>query len=381
MKKTICYITTIAVSIEAFFLSQIEYLSQNDFEVTVICTDDGKIRDLLPAGVKYIPVTIPRGISVVGMIKAIFKLFRIIRFEKFDIVQYSTPNAAFCAAIASWIARTKIRNYHLMGYRYLGATGIMALILRTFEKVSCSLSSDIECVSVSNLKLGVENHIFTKSKATVVWNGSTGGVDLNRYDYKKRLAYRNEIRKKYDIGDSEFVFGFVGRITKDKGVNEIWSAFEKIENAKLMMVGDIENKDSLDESLYKCSLENDNVIYTGWTNEPEKFYSAIDVLVLPSYREGFGNVIIEAGAIGTPAIISNIPGPIDAVVDNVTAKIVPVKNVEELHRAMQWFLKQPIEEMGNNAANYVQSSFDSRMLNRKILERKKSLLNKLENKK
>lgn len=380
MKAKICYITTIALSIEAFFIPQIQYLSENGFEVTVICSNDGKVAELLPANVKYIPIKIPRGISFGGMINAIREMINIFKENKYDLIQYSTPNAAFCASIAGKLAGIKIRNYHLMGYRFLGAKGVGKKVLKLIERIACFLSTDIECVSKSNLELGEMERIFPKGKAVVVWNGSTGGVDLSVFNEGKREDYRKEIRRKYQIDDNEIVFGFVGRITRDKGVNEILEAFKRINNAKLMMVGSLEQENTINKELYDKSLQNTNIIYTGWTQEAEKYYAAIDVLLLPSYREGFGNVVIEAAAMGTPAIISDIPGPKDAVINDVTAKVIPVGKSEELYDAMTWFMGQQISEIGKKASEFVEESFDNVKLNEKILERKKQLLSQMRNK-
>lgn len=379
MKAKICYITTIALSIEAFFIPQIQYLSEHGFEVTVICSDDGKVAELLPPNVKYVPIMIPRGISFGGMINAIREMVSLLKENKYDLIQYSTPNAAFCASIAGQLAGVKIRNYHLMGYRFLGAKGVGREILKLIERIACFLSTDIECVSKSNLELGVMERIFPKEKAVVVWNGSTGGVDLSVFNAGKREDYRKEIRKKYHIDNDEVVFGFVGRITRDKGVNEILEAFERIDGAKLMIVGSLEQENTLNKELYDKSLRNTNIIYTGWTQETEKYYAAMDVLLLPSYREGFGNVVIEAAAMGTPAIISDIPGPKDAVVNGVTAQVVPVGRSEELYDAMKWFMGQQISEIGRKASEFVAESFDNVKLNEKILERKKKLLSQMRN--
>lgn len=372
--KKICYIVTIPNTIESFFVSQINFLANCGYDVTVICSFGENINDLLDKKVKYIPIYIPRGVSFFSLISSLNKLKKVFQEEQFDIVQYSTPNAAFCSSIASKKAGVKVRNYHLMGLRYLGSTGIMRFVLKKLEKITCKYSTNIECVSESNRKIGIQEGIFTEDKSTVVWNGSTGGVDLKRFDYNKRDNYRKEIREKYSIEPEEFVFGFVGRIVKDKGVNEILSAFSHIQNAKLFMIGALEDVNSLDKELYENSLNNENIIYTGNVDNVEKYFSAIDVLLLPSYREGFGNVVIEAAAMGTPAIVSDIPGPTDAIIPDVTAEVVEVKNSDSLLYTMRYLMNTDYKAFGESACKFVSDSFDSDKLNYKILERKKQLL-------
>ena len=140
------------------------------------------------------------------------------------------------------------------------------------------------------------------------------------------------------------------------------------------MIGALEDVNSLDKELYENSLNNENIIYTGNVDNVEKYFSAIDVLLLPSYREGFGNVVIEAAAMGTPAIVSDIPGPTDAIIPNVTAEVVEVKNSDSLLSTMSYLMSTDYKAFGESACKFVSDSFDSDKLNYKILERKKQLL-------
>ena len=259
----ICYVTTISDSIKVFFASQLRFLVKKGFDVSVICSPDDALKELLGDGIKYIPADIPRGVSFFGSLRAIRQLKSIFKREKFDLIQYSTPNAAFYASIAAKAVKAKVRNYHLMGLRYLGEIGLKRKILKALEKTACKNSTHVECVSPSNLALAEAEGLFPKGKGIVVWNGSSGGLDTERFDVARRSEYREEIRNKYGIGEDELVFGFVGRITRDKGVNELLSAFSKIDGAKLLMVGDPEGVDTLDGSLYEASLSDERIIYTG----------------------------------------------------------------------------------------------------------------------
>lgn len=369
----ICYVTTISLTIESFFIPQLQYLAVNGFDVTVVCSNDLSLQKKLGEFIRFYPINIPRGISVVGSIYALNELTHFFKKEKFDLIQYSTPNAAFYSSIAAKRVGCKVRNYHLMGLRYLGASGIGRIVLKTLEKIACNNSTSIECVSKSNLKMGIKEGLFSSEKATVVWNGSSGGVDLQRFDFSKREIWRKEIRQKLHYTKDDFVFGFVGRITRDKGINEILEAFFRLSTGKLLFIGNEEDDDMLDQQLLEQARKNSDITFYGRVMDVEKYYAAIDVLLLPSYREGFGNVIIEAAAMGVPAIVSNIPGPIDAVEIDKTALVVPPRDIESLLKAMRKMLTMDYKGMGQQAEEFAREKFDSVVLCRKILERKKKI--------
>lgn len=375
--KKICYVVTIPLTIRAFFIPQLKYLADNGFDVSVICSPDDTLQEELGEKVRFIPVDMPRGLSVTGSIKAIKELSKVFKKEKFDLVQYSTPNAALYASIAAKKVGIKIRNYHLMGFRYLGAGKLGQVILKAMEKFTCKLSTSIECVSNSNLELGVKENIFPLEKAMVVWNGSTGGVDLNRFDINHKQEWRDAVRNEYGISEDIVVFGFVGRVTKDKGIDELLEAYkmiiEKQDNTKLVIIGDFEAEENLNQELLSWSRVCESVTYISSKTDIERYFAAIDILVLPSYREGFGNVVIEAQAMGVPVIVSNIPGPIDAI-DNKLAKTVRVKDKDDLYKAMYNFLQDDYAQLGIESHNFVRDNFCSNELSARILNQKRELL-------
>ena len=373
----ICYVVTIPLTIESFFIPQLQYLAANGFDVTVVCSNDSSLQEKLGESIRFYPIDIPRGISVGGSIYALKALTHFFKKEKFDLIQYSTPNAAFYSSIAAKRADCKVRNYHLMGLRYLGASGIGRIVLKTLERIACNNSTSIECVSQSNMEMGIKEGLFPKEKVIVVWNGSTGGVNLSRFNFSKRQQWRMEVRKELGYNDSDFVYGFVGRITKDKGIDELLSAFLELkDSSKLLLVGNIEEDNHLDVELLTKAQENSNIKFHSFVSDIERYYAAIDVLVLPSYREGFGNVVIEAGAVGTPAIVTDIPGPTDTIDRDKTAIVVPAKDSVALAKAMKRIPTMDYITMGQNAAKFAKEMFDSNVLCKKILERKLSLLGK-----
>lgn len=222
---------------------------------------------------------------------------------------------------------------------------------------------------------GVQKGVFPPDKVTVVWNGSSGGIDLERFDFAKRQRWRNEVREELGYSDSDFVYGFVGRITRDKGINELLEAYFSLHtDAKLFLIGRMEDVQTLNTELMEKARQHPNIQFHDSVTDIERYFAAIDVLLLPSYREGFGNVVIEAGAMGTPAIVSDIPGPTDAIDRDKTALVVPVKDTAALAEAMKQIRGMDCVAMGQHVAQFAKEKFDSNVLCEKILERKQFLL-------
>ena len=378
--KKICFITTVSTTLKAFIMKTAEYLHENtDWDISFICSDDPEFEESLPDYIRYFPVHMERGISVAG-IKAMLQIKKIFKKEKFDLIQYSTPNASLYAAIAGKLAGIPVRLYCQWGMAYVGFDGLKRRIFRFEEKMVCSLSTWVEPDSKSNLEFAHSEKLYPKIKGSVIWNGSACGVDLNKFDVRRKSEYRKLIREKYSIPEDAFVYGFVGRITRDKGINELLAAFkhalDKNHDLYLMMVGANENDATVDTGLFDWSKNCNHVIYTGFTSVVEKFLSAMDVYVLPSYREGFGMSVVEAEAMAVPVIVTDIPGPVDAIDNGRSGIAVKMKDIVALQVAMEKLsLNHEIRlQMGNYASEYVRMTFDQQIILQKILQDRKRLM-------
>lgn len=379
--KKICFVTTVSSTICAFLLPTLQYLKENtDWELTVMCDDDPKLQPLLPEGVQYIPVSMKRGISFAG-IGAILKMRRIFKKEKFDLVQFSTPNASLYASVAAKMAGIPVRLYCQWGIAYVGFAGMKRKLFKEIEKLVCSLSTWVEPDSFGNLEFCRSQGLYKKEKSSVIWNGSASGVCLEKFDISQKELWRQEIRKKLSIPDDEFVFGFVGRVNPDKGVNELFSAFQRLlqshPDSHLIIVGPVERKETLNQSLYQWAQENSRVVFCGFTSQVERYISAMDSYILPSYREGFGSSVIEAEAMGVPVIITDIPGPTDAMEANKTGLVVPKADADALYEAMHQMIGQPElrKKFGKEAQLFATARFDQKQLMAHILEDRKRLMN------
>jgi glycosyltransferase involved in cell wall biosynthesis len=376
----ICFVTTISLTLKSFVLELAKYLhATGDFEIHFVCDHDAEFEKTLPEYIHYNPISMKRGISFDGL-KAIREMKKYFKQEKFDLIQYSTPNASCYASIAAKQAKIPCRLYCQWGIAYVGFQGIKRRIFKLIEKMVCRNSTRIEPDSLGNLRFSHAEGLYDESKSCVIWNGSACGVNLSKFDISHKSEWNQEIRVKYDIPQDAVVYIFIGRITRDKGVNELFEAskslIEQKKNAYLLLVGNMEKSESLDADLYQWSKEETRVIYCGYTNEVEKYLAASDVYVLPSYREGFGTAVIEAEAMGIPVIVTDIPGPTDAMKKDVTGLVVQKGNASELYDAMGnlYCSKDLCDEMGRNALEYVSGSFEQNTLFEKIRQDRLELL-------
>ena len=339
-KRKICFVTTVSITMKSFVVETAKYLhEQMGWDITLICSPDEAFAASLPEYLHYIPVQMNRGMDL-SALKSIRQFVKMFKREKFDLVQYSTPNAACYASIAAKIAKVPVRLYAQWGIRYVGMSGMARKIFRAIEKMVCRNSTHIRSVSPMNRAFGIEEKLYRPEKVKVVGNGGTIGVSLEDYDISQKAQWRKAVRTEYKISESDMVFGFAGRVSADKGCGELLQAFRQVaendKNAKLMVVGPVEDRCGIDAALLQWAKEASQVVFTGKVNNADmkRFYAAMDVLVHPSYREGFGMVIQEAGALAVPVITTRIPGASEVMVEGTSCLLVEPKNAEELATAM-----------------------------------------------
>lgn len=381
MSKKICFVVTVALAAKNFLQWSFEAMHNAGYDISLICDMDEEYIRSLPKFVHAYPMAMERGVDVRGMQRAIKQMTEIFKREKFDIVQYSTPNASLYASIASKKAKIPVRLYCQWGMVYLGFDGIKKSIFKFIEKYTCKNSTDVQPDSKGNLDFCRENGFYSEEKSRIVWNGCANGLNVSKFDLSKKDGYRAEIRKKYGFSDSDIVLGFLGRIGRDKGFNELMLAFkqlkEKYPSVKLLYVGYNEKPDTVDQDLLRYFDDCEDIISTnGWVDDPQRYLSAMDIFMFPSYREGFGNVVIEAEAMGVPVVVSDIPGPQNGMVDGVTGFKVPAREVLPLVEKTSVLIEDDElrEKFGKAGAKFVVDNFDSRVLIKKIIENRDWLI-------
>lgn len=370
----ICYVTTVSITLKSFILEFAKYAHEKEnWDITFVCNFDEDFAKSLPSYIRYKPIPMQRGMNL-DMFRVIRELRSFFELEQFDIVQYSTPNASFYASIAAKQAKVPVRLYCQWGMAYVGFSGIKRYLFKTVEKITCALSTWIEPDSISNLTFAHDEGLYPPNVGSVVWNGSACGVCLEKFDVFKKEQFKEQIFQKHDIPLNSFVFGFVGRITRDKGVNELFSSFRSVldthNDVYLLLVGPTEFDGTMDENLISWSRECKNIIYAGYTDSVEKYMAAMDCYVLPSYREGFGMAVVEAEAMGVPVVVSDIPGPIDAMEDGLTGIVVEKGNVSELTSAFNRLYEDRgfCEACGRAGVKMARSRFERGSLFKLIVE-------------
>jgi glycosyltransferase involved in cell wall biosynthesis len=273
-----------------------------------------------------------------------------------------------------------VRVYAQWGIRYVGFDGLTRQIFKLLERWCCLCSTIVEPDSVSNLEFSILEGLYPRDKGRVIWNGSASGVNLERFDITQKDAWRAEYRHKVGLESHHLVVGFVGSVRRDKGGNELIAAcrsfFADMPKARLLLVGDKHFYHTIDQDLRNWVESSVQVVHVPPNNEIPQYMACMDIFSLPSYREGFGLVIVEAEAMGVPVVVSDVPGPIDAMRHEETGLIVPVKNSETLGMALQTLLNDTANRAayGLAAASFSHDNFEQKEFMRRVLADKEKLL-------
>lgn len=383
MRKKICFCTTIGGTIKSFLVDLSNYLVEYDnYDVTWISGEDESLFDYTNEHIHYIPLKMKRGIALDGP-KVIWQMYRIFKREKFDIVQYSTRNAGTYASIAAWMAGIKTRLYCQWGMMFIALKGFKKALLKLDEKLVVSLSTVVESESFSMYETAIKHGIYKPEKVSVIWNGSACGVNLDRYIMANKPTWREEVRKELEISKDARVFGYCGRITRDKGLNELFAAFKTVVEDKnrktdvyLLIIGRNDHAETINPELFAWAKSSPSVKFTGYTNNVPKYYSALDVFTSLSYREGFGLVVIEAAAMGVPGIVSDALGQRDTIEHGKTGYSVRTYHAEDVVEAMNYFIEHPekAKEMGINARKVVEEKYEQKELFKRLAEHRNLLI-------
>lgn len=344
MKKF--FITTTIPTTLGFFKGNLGYLSEW-FDVCAISSQAENLRAVGEReGVRTYCIPMERPIALIKDFICLFKFILFFFKERPYVVHGNTPKASMLSMVSAWITRVPVRIYMCHGLRYQGTQGKMRKLLMLMEKLTCACATEVICVSNGVRDTFAKDGICPKSKSVVLGAGSATGLDIEHFN--PDIVESNVMRTELGLSKDDFVFIFVGRIVGDKGINEMVAAFnrlsEEYRHAHLVLIGNEElEQNPIAEDSRNVIQSNKRIHAIGRRSDVRPYLKDADAFVFPSYREGFGMVLIEANAMGTPAISSDIIGCNEIIIEGENGTLIPSRDEESLYIKMKDWLLHPDE--------------------------------------
>lgn len=381
MKKKLIRVTTSDVSLDSLIKGQLHFMNQY-YEVVGLSNNTGRLMNVSEReGVRVIEVPMHREISLGADLKCLWKLCKIFKRERPFIVHANTPKGSLLAMMAGKLTCVPHRIYTVTGLRYQGAQGMLRWILMTMERITCFCATKV-IPEGNGVKMALEHDHITKKPLKVVLNGNINGIDTEYFSVESVARVDKEqptqadvankrasIRASLGLSADDFAFVFVGRIVGDKGMNELAACMRQLQGShpkcKLILVGRFETEfDPLDNGIEDFFKSASNVVYVGYQKDVRPYFLAADALVFPSYREGFPNVVMQAGSMKLPSIVTDINGCNEIVTDGINGKIIPPRDSEALLKMMENFLDDltATNSMARNARAIIQSRYEQRQV-------------------
>ena len=369
-------ISTVPTTMESLLNDQLRMVNEH-YEVVAVSSPGKEMQVLREReGIRTIEVPMERRISPVKDFISLIRMIRVFVKERPYMVHSMTPKAGLISMLAGWMTRVPVRMHTFTGLVFPTATGWKQRLLMCTDWLTCACATHVNPEG-EGVKRDLMTYGITKKPLQIIGNGSICGVDMAYFDrteavMKQAVAYREE---------GCFTFCFVGRIVRDKGINELVSAFvrlhEKYPQVRLLLVGPFEKKlDPVLPETEKAIQNHPAIRFMGFQPDVRPFLVASDALVLPSYREGFPNVVLQAGAMGLSSIVTDINGSNEIILPNENGVIIPSKDEEALYRAMENFLLHPeeVQRMAGKARSMIASRYDRKILWEALLKAYKRLI-------
>lgn len=367
-------ITTVPISLKLLLAGQMKFLKEQGWDVLMVSADGRELPQVIKAeGVRHEVVPFTRKITPLQDLKCLWQLYQLIKKEQPDMVHTHTPKAGLLGMIAAKLAGVSLRIHTLAGIPYMAAEGGKKSLLEKMEKITYSYATHVWPNSIGLKNFVIEHNLCPSEKLTVVGKGSSNGVDFEKFN-REVLKENHLVAATMRIlpGEDDFIILSVGRLVKDKGIQELVDAFlssKIVAKAKLVLLGSFEQDlNPLDPETIKIITDHPRIVQIDWSDHVAHYLALADVLVHPSHREGFPNVLLEAGAMELPVICSDILGNTDVITQQKTGLIFPVKNVEVLKEAMEFaFVKRDkMAELADNLFQEVLENYSRPEVQREI---------------
>ena len=368
--------STIPASLENLLKGQLKMLSKYYNVLAVSSPGDDMETIEEREGVRTIAIPMERRISLIKYFISLIRLIVLFAKERPDMVHSITPKAGLLSMLAAWITRVPVRMHTFTGLVFPTATGKMQKLLIAMDRLTCFCATHINPEG-EGVKRDLVNYNITSKPLHIIANGNVNGIDLEYFDKTPEVVEKACSYKK----EGTFTFCFVGRMVRDKGINELVHSFlrlyQKDERVRLLLVGPFEKElDPVLPEVEEHILHHPGICYMGYQNDVRPFLVASDALVFPSYREGFPNVVIQAGAMGLPAIVTDINGCNEIVLPDLNGVIIPSKDEQALYESMKYFASHPVEveRMAANARPLIASRYEQRIVWNALLDEYKSII-------
>ena len=359
--RRVLYVLTSDLS-RALVRGQLDHLAENGFDVAVACgSDDPDGPTGFDASARVHRLPIVREPSPWADLRALSALVRLMRSERPDIVNASTPKAALLGLIAAWLMGVPKRVWVIRGFRFETMSGAGRLVMRTMDRLCGRLATHVVVNSASLLALAEDERIVRPGQARLLARGSGNGVDVHRFE---QSVARRDARRELGLPEIGPVIGFVGRLTRDKGIDDLadllTGRFADRPDLRVLLVGDQEPGDPVSEATRIVLSSDPRIVHVPWTPRPELALRAMDVLVFPSYREGLPNVPLEAQAAGTPIVAYASTGTVDAVLHGIGGLLVGTGDVAALGASVDALLTNTAirKRMSEDGPDWVRHNFD-----------------------
>ncbi|WP_438712203.1 glycosyltransferase family 4 protein [Aquimarina muelleri] len=380
--QKIIRVTTVPISLGKLLQGQLKFMSQY-YDVIGISGREGETLDQVSKQeeIRVIPIEMTRKITPVKDLKAVYALYKVFKKEKPDIVHSHTPKAGTLSMLAAKLAGVPHRLHTIAGLPLLEATGAKRKLLDTVEKATYRCATKIYPNSSGLYQIILKNKYTSPQKLKVLANGSSNGIDTSFFDPELYSESDNlKLSNSLGITNADKVIVYVGRLVKDKGIEELINAFKKISDirndVKLLLVGTYEKElDPLSKETEEEINTNPNIITVGWRDDVRPYFAISDVLAFPSYREGFPNVVMQAASMGVASIVTDINGCNEIITDGVNGKIIPVKDTEKLFENIKILVEDDDLRivMASKARDSITSRYERKVVWKSILEEYKSL--------
>ena len=372
----LCRIVTVPQTFQVLLPEQLRCIVAHEIELTLVSSPGHEFDEVLrDVGAQGQAIPIARKPSPLADVRSLLKLLKLLFRGHFDVVHSSTPKAGLLTALAAWLARVPVRMHTFTGQPWVELTGFKRLIPRECDRIIGKLATQCYADSASQRDFLISEGLVAPGKIAVMGEGSISGVDLRRFSLPTWGGdAARQTRHELGLPSDALVIVFVGRVTRDKGIVELLSAFELIAKSNpslhLLLVGPFEpDQDPLPEETMRRLKSHPRIHRVGMTATPEKFLAAADIFCLPSYREGFGSVVIEAAAMELPAVVTRVTGLVDAVIEGVTGLITPPKDIDRLAATLQILIgsKDLRHSLGQAARQRVVRDFDAQIINEAVV--------------